>query len=243
MFNNMTTDGMEKQKDTLGGRRIFDSAIYNAKIKLAYGLVSEGGAKGVHFLFEMDGAEFRITQYVASRTGKNYYERDGKKYPLPGFTIVNDICMIAGGAELSEMELEDRVVKVYNPKTKQEEPTTVPVLVDLLDQEVALGVQRVLENKSVYNESTKKYEPTEEEIEINEIDKVFHPELKLTVAEAMNDQEATFWDAWIEQREGQVRDKRTAGRSGVRKGVPSRPSKSNDGEGGRKKKASVFNKK
>src|SRR5690606_27332136 len=130
-----------------------------------------------------------------------------KKSPLPGFTTVNDICLITTGMELSELETEEKVVKVWDFDAKAEVPKSVPMITAALGKKVALGIIKQLENKNVKG-ADGKYVPTEETREINQIDKVFHPELKVTVAEARAGKESTFWDAWEARNSGQTRDKR-----------------------------------
>ena len=68
--------------------------------------------------------------------------------------------------------------------------------------------------------------PTAETREINVTDKVYHPEQKLTVAEARQGQtEAKFWDSWLERNKGQTRDKRTIkdGAAGGARTTPPKP--------------------
>lgn len=133
--------------------------------------------------------------------------QDGKKIPLPGFTIVDDLCLIATGSPLSEQATEEKTVKIYDYDQKKEMPKAVPVLTDLINQPVKVGILLKLENKN--EKSGDEYVPTAETRQVNSIDKVFHPELNLTVAEARQGQEtAKFHDAWTERNKDQVRDVR-----------------------------------
>lgn len=210
IFSNLSNTGLEESKDVLGGFQLFDTDIYPATIKLAYAGVSTGGAMSVTFVFDINGREHRETQYVTNRQKENFYTTGGKKYPLPGFTLVDDICMIASGKPLAEQTDEPKMVKVYNATAKAEVPTEVPVLVDLIGQKVALGIFKQIENKSAKNEQTGEYEPTAETRELNVIDKVFHPEAKLTVVEAKAGKtEPEFWNKWLEKNKGTVRNRCT----------------------------------
>ena len=81
-------------------------------------------------------------------------------------------------------------------------------MTELLGQKIKLGILKQLENKSV--KQGDEFVPTAETRESNAIDKVFHPEMNLTVAEARNGlEEPKFHDAWAEKNKGQTRDKRT----------------------------------
>lgn len=209
IFSNLSNKGLEQAKDTLGGFQLFDTNIYTATIKLAYAGESASGAVSVTFVFDIDGKEHRETFYVTNRQKDNFYTTNGKKYPLPGFTTVDDICVIATEKPLSEQETEPKVVKVYSSTAKAEVPTEVPVLVDLIGQKVALGIFKQIENKSAKNASGE-YEPTEETRELNVVDKVFHPEVKLTVVEAKAGKtEPDFWNKWLEKNKDTVRNRCT----------------------------------
>lgn len=212
IFGNLTDAGLEKAEDKLGGSGsyLIESGIYEATIKHAYAGESAGGALSVSFIFDVDGKEHRETMYVTNKEKENFYLKGKKKCPLPGFTTVNDICLIACGEPLSAQESEPKVIKVYDYNLKAEANKEVPMLTNLIGKKVALGILRQIENKSKKNDATGKYEAVEETREINVIDKVFHPEAHLTVAEALaNKTEPVFWDKWLKQNEGVVRNRCT----------------------------------
>lgn len=210
LFNQLTNDGLEESQDRLGGFSPFDSDIIIGKIKVAYAGKSSKGSTFVSVILDANGKEYRETFYVTNKKGENYFiSSEKKKVPLPGFTVVDDICLIASGKPLAEQTTEEKVINLYDFDAKKELPKSVPVLVDLIGQTVALGVLKQIENKSVKN-AAGEYEPVAETREINVVDKVFHPEVKLTVAEARNGKETPeFWDKWLERNKGTVRDKRT----------------------------------
>jgi hypothetical protein len=227
MFNNLKTDGLEQSEDRLGGGGVIDTNAYDATIKLAYGIESTGGAKGVVLIADINGRDYRETVYVTNRAGENFFlNRDDKtkKVPLPGFTIVDDICLCATGASLSEQPVEEKTVKIYDFEERKELPKSVPVLVDLIGKPVTLGIFRNMENKN--EKQGDKYVATAETRETNNIEKVFHTETKLTTAEARQGMSAgEFYDKWVERNKGQVRDRREikdgeAGKAGRPGGPP-----------------------
>ena len=224
LFNKLTSDGLEESQDRLGGFSPFDSDIYIGTIKVAYAGTSSGGATSVSIVVDADGKEYRETFYVTNKKGENFFiSQDKKKVPLPGFTVVDDICLIASGKPLANQETEEKVIKLYDFEQRAEVPKSVPVLTDLIGQKIALGIVKQLENKNKKNDSTGEYEPTEETRETNVVDKVFHPEMKLTVAEARNGKEdPEFWDKWVEKNKGTVRDK-TEKKAGGNAGAPPKP--------------------
>jgi hypothetical protein len=224
LFKKLTTDGLEQSQDRLGGFSPFDTGIYTGKIKNAYGITSQQGAQGVTLVVDFAGKEYKETLYVTNKKGENFfYNKDDKtkKVPLPGFTVVDDICLIVTGEPLSAQEDEEKIVKIYDYEQKKEIPTNVPVLTALIGAEISLGIVRILENKS--EKVGDDYVPTAETREINQIDKVYHPEMKMTVAEARDGKETgEFWENWETRNKGVTRDKRTLKDGAAAPGRPTR---------------------
>lgn len=214
LFSNFTTDKLDEQaQDRLGGFQVLDSDIYTGTIKLAYLLKADSGALGIYFDFDLEGGKkYSPTVYFTNKKGEHFFfTKEKKKAPQMGFTLVNDICLIATGAEFAQQKHEKKTVNVYNRDLKKEVPTEVPVLVDLIGQKVALGVFKLKENKSEKG-ADGEYHPTSEIREVNAIDKVFHPEAKITVNEARLLKEGEkptpkFWPAWETKNKGHVIDK------------------------------------
>lgn len=247
LFGNLSKKGLEESQDRVGGFGAIESDYYPAVIKQAYVTIAKSGAKAVNFEFAMPGGKnLRNTIYVTDKEGKNYFlnkDDNTKKVPLPGFTVVDDICLCTVEKDLSEIDIEEKVVKIYDFEQKKEVPTSVPVLVELLGKTVGLGVLKVLENKSA-KDSNDVYQPTAETREINEIDKVFHDESGFTVVEVRAElEEPTFRAGWIERNKGKTRDKRKIkeGQSGAPASSKNAPAPTATADGGARK--SLFGKK
>lgn len=222
MFANLNTDDLEKSEDRLGGGfKALETDIHIMTIKALYAGQSDGGALSLNLIADVNGNEYRETFWITNKKKENFFyskdEKDkmakdptykGKKAPLPGFTVADDICLIATDLPLAQQKTEEKVIKLYDFDAKKELPKTVDMITAAIGKKIALGVLKVLENKNelVGNE----YVPTAEERELNTTDKVFHPEQKITVAEARDGQtEAKFWDSWLDRNKGKIRDKRT----------------------------------
>jgi hypothetical protein len=212
LFGNLTSDGLEDSQDRLGGSQVFESNIYTGPIKVAYAGQAPSGARNVTLIMDLGGNEYRETVYITNKKGENYFlnkEDKSKKVPLPGFTTIDDICLVTTGKPLAEQESEDKMVKVYDPDLKKEVPKSVPVITALLGQIVSLAISKNLENKSE-KDNNGTYVPIVETRLTNNIEKVFHTETQMSVAEARNGLEkGLFWNAWIERNKGKDRDKRT----------------------------------
>lgn len=226
MFKDLTTEGLEKNEDRLGGAPSFPTDIYTGKIKQFYGITAKSGAKGIELIVDMDGKEYRETVYVTSgkeKGGTNYYtDPQGNKRQLPGFAVANDICLCVLGKELKDVDFEDREVKVYNFETKREERKAVPTAVDLIGETISLAIIETKENKQKKGDDNKYYDVPGETRTTNHIDKVFNTESRKTVTEALNEKEAEFWDKWLEKNQGVQRDKTSnaAGSAGNAGGPP-----------------------
>lgn len=227
IFANMTTNGLEEQKDSLGGYSPLETDIYAATIKALYVQTAKSGAMSLNLIADINGKEYRETVYITTKDGVNYYtNKAGKKAPLPGFIIMNDLCLCTVGRELSELETETKVIKLYNREAKTEMATEVPMVVDLIGTKVALGIYKEKVNKQVLEGTS--YVDTEETREQNVINKVFHLETHKTVNEAKNNLEAEFWDKWLAKNQGKVidRTKKVAPRNNTMKPSTTAPKKS-----------------
>jgi hypothetical protein len=242
LFGNLKSDGLEETSDRLGGFNVLETNIYTGPIKVAFAGVAASGARNVTVILDFNGQEFRETIYITNKKGENFFlnkDDNKKKVPLPGFTTIDDICLVTTGKPLADQEdIEDKMVKVYDPDLKKEVPKSVPVLMGLTGQIVSLAITKQIENKSE-KDSNGVYQPKADTREINVIDKVFHTESKMTVVEARNGAEvSTFWDAWLEKHKGKDRDKRTikdgvAGKPGAPR-AQSGPPQANSGQPARK---------
>lgn len=219
MFGNLSTDGVSDATDRTGSRGPFDANLYDATIKLAYGGHSAGGAANATIHLEIDGREHRETIYFTKKTGETFYmDKDGKtKQPMPGFTILNDLCLMASEIPLLEQEFEEKVINLWNYEAKKEIPTTVQMMTGILNQKVKVGLLKEIDDKNAKG-SDGVYRPTGEKRTSNRIDKVFHPETSKTIPEyRANIEEAVFVHAWTKQNAGQTRDisKGAEGKSGA----------------------------
>lgn len=212
LFGGLTSAGLEETQDRVGGFQPFDTDIHLATIKAFYAGQSEKGARNVTILADIGGKEYRETVYVTNRKGENFFlNRDDKtkKVPLPGFVVIEDICLVTVEKPLEEVGFEDKIMNVYDSEAKKEVPKSVPMATEMLGKQVYLGIVRNLENKS-QSDGAGGYTPIADTRETNTIEKVFHHPSKITVVEARNGQtEPQFFDAWEQRNKGVTRDRRT----------------------------------
>ena len=246
IFGNLTNEGLEETTDRLGGFQIRATDIYPATIKAAYAGQSDGGARNVTIVVELPDGEYSETIYVTNKKGENWFLNQNdksKKVPLPGFTTIDDICLVTTGKPLAEQDSEEKVVKIYDFNERKELPKAVPMLVDLISQTLFLGIVQQTVDKNQKNESTGEYEPTGETRDENVIEKVFHDPTKMTVVEARQGAtEPVFFEKWLSKNKGIVRNKaKGADGKGTQSGRPGGGAPQS-GAGGQKKTSSLFGK-
>ena len=213
LLASLSTDAsIAEEKDSVGSGGPLESGIYAAKVALAYITKSAGGAIGLVLNLKTEsGKEVRQTLWMTSGTAKgckNYYEKDGEKHYLPGFNHANSLALLTTGKEISALSTETKVVNVYSAEAKAEVPTKVEMLMDLLGQDIIIGLIKQTVDKTKKNEATGTYEPTGETRDENEIDKLFRARDRMTTAEIRAQAEAaTFIDTWDAKFSGTVKNK------------------------------------
>ena len=210
IFSTLSTENLEQAKDTLGGGYSpLESGSYDAKITAAYVTMSAKDAMAINLVCDIDGREYREQLWITNSKGENFFinKKTHSKVPLPGFTIVNDICLCTVGQELKELDTTPRVFKIYDYDAKQEMPKEVPTIIDIMGKEITLGILKQIVDKNVKNDAGE-YVPSGETREENVIDKVFHYETKMTVSEAKDGRkEAAFHGKWVAKNTGNTRNK------------------------------------
>jgi len=210
-----------EDKDTLGGGSfVLESGIYEAKVDLAYLDKSKGGAMAlnIHFLTK-DNQQLRQTLWVTSGDAKGnkntYLDKEGNKHLLPGMNQANHLAMLTTGKEIAALDTEEKVVKLYNFDAKEEIPTKVNVITEMLNREIILGVMKQVVDKNVKNDDGV-YVPSGDTREENEITKIFSAKDKRTVTEIKAEAtEAQFIKDWDEKWTGVTRNKAKGSKSGA----------------------------
>lgn len=228
IFANLTSDAsIANEKDSVGGgSKILESGLYNCTVAMAHATTSAGGAMGLVLTLKTDeGKEVRQTLWMTSGTAKgckNYYEgKDGQRNYLPGYIQANSLCLLTAGKEITQMDTETKVINLYSPEAKSEVPTKVEVLMDLLGQEILVGLIKQNVDKTKKNDATGVYEPTGETKEENEIDKFFRARDRMTTAEIRAQAEkAAFVDTWATKWTGVTKEKAKGAAAAGTAGVP-----------------------
>lgn len=212
MFEDINIDGVEEQQDRLGGSYTIETGLYDGIIKLAYVTTAQNSkAKCVITVIDYAGKEVTERTWVFNKEGKPTYEKNGKKFMLPGFELINDMCFMATGLGLAEQKVENKVIKVWDPDLKKEVDKSMPVITSLLGKPITAAISKVIENKQ--EKVDDKYVDTNEKREVNVTEKYFHTETKRTLVEVKKGlsveiaQEDLFYTKWGEKNTGVTKDK------------------------------------
>ena len=226
MFANLATDdSIASEKDSVGGGSgPLNSGLYSMTITMAHIGVSAGGAQSLNLSLKAeDGKEVRQTLWMTSGTakgGKNYYEKDGVKNYLPGFLLANSLCQLAVGKDIAQTDIQEKVINLYSFDAKAEVPTKVKVVMDLLNQPILVGILKQTVDKNI-KDAAGVYVPSGETRDENEIDKLFHPESRMTTAEIKaKATEAVFVTTWSDKHTGVTRNKAKGAAAGGVAGAP-----------------------
>lgn len=209
ILSSLTSKGLDEQKDIVaGGKKIFDSGVYDATIKVAYMITSKSGALGVTFEFDINGSSYSETVYITNREKKNYYiTKSNTKAGLPGFNLVNNICFLTLDKELSVLEPEKKVLNIFDFETKTNKPTEVPVLMELLGKKLKLAISNTKTNKRV-KDGSGNYVASDTIINVNKIEHVFNTN-GYTKLELDKKVDPTFLEDWLDKYKGVEVDKTT----------------------------------
>lgn len=199
LFSNLTNDGLEEQEDRVGGgRKVHPTNIYPATVTALFAGQAESGAQYVELVAKFDegGDEYRERLFITNKKGENFFtdKKDKtKKRPLPGFTLIDNLCLLTTDKPLCEQGTEERTFKVYDSSERKEVNKACDALVDVMGEKVYLGIKHEIRN------GYKDGKDTNDKREENTISDVFHAELKLTVLEARNGKDTPeFFDAWLD---------------------------------------------
>lgn len=212
VFGNAAAElqGSEKEKDVLGGRSLLPTGLYEGTLDVAYLTKSAGGATAFNLVVDINGRKVRDTIYVTNKAGGVTYTKDGKKFPLPGYSLINALCKLTAGKEIPQLEFEKKLVKIYNFDQRKEVPTEVDVAMELVGKPVRIGIEFHRENKNAKDQAGN-YVPTAEIREFNTITRVFHPTTGQTAAEYNAQAPAEFMALWVKEFNGKVIDKTAKG--------------------------------
>jgi len=210
MFENLTTEGLEGPEDRLGGFSLLESGLYDGTIKLAYVVPSsKSKSQCVVTVVDYGGHEMTERNWITTGKGDPFYEKNGKKHMMPSFELINGMCLMATGLPLSDQDIEDKTIDLWDKDAGKEIPKSVPVITSLLGKPITAGILKQIVNKQ--EQQGNDWVDTNDTREENITDKYFHTESKKTVAEVTKKldlaEEDLFYTKWGEKNTGNTRNR------------------------------------
>jgi hypothetical protein len=192
----------EGERDVVGAKFEVPTGVYNMNIDVAFEGKSSGGATQIMLHLKGDGAFLRIPIIVTTTKGATTSTKDGVTRDIPGFTMGNTLCQLVTGKPLAETaeSIETKIIKLYDWKAGKEVDTKVPMIMDLVNQPVTLGIQRVVRNKmQKLEDGSWQVDPSGAITAKNRIDKIFRASDGLSLTEIRAEAtESVFKAKWAE---------------------------------------------
>ena len=213
LSNLNVTDDIEVTGDSLPAVRSWaqESGVYPVTVDMAYLLEGPSGSQQlmVHFK-ENTIDQFTLKHKFILTSGhakgqKNYYmDQEKKKHLLPGMDTVMQMCQLATDKQLAELDVQNKMVPIYDFDARTEVPTSVPVVMDLLGSKLQIGILKITQNKRVNRNGS--WEEGPDKQEINEVDKVFDEDGR-SLVEHKTKTDPEFIERWKERNEGRTVNK------------------------------------
>lgn len=226
----------DEERDSVGGSYIWESDTYAVIISEAYADLTPNGAVMVNLVYkDQTGREITQRECVASGDAKGnsptFDVRDtngkptGEKRKLPGLAKIDSICELVAGKALAEVS-ENTAVKIvmkWDTDSKAKVERKADMLMDLVNQNVIIGVQKQIVDKQAKGDDGK-YHNTGETRDANEIDKVFDGITGRTLTEVKGKlADPVFIHTWRESNKGKTFDEtkdKVGSKSSAKNGAP-----------------------
>lgn len=239
LMNNLKTKkNIATDEDRIGGGfQLFDTGLAAGVIKYAYISVAKSGAMALNVQVDADGKSHSQTEYMTSGEEKGcsntYTDKDGNEKYLPGFIFANSLALLATAEEIADLDIEEKVIKLYSYEEKKEVPTKVNMIMDLVGKDVKFLIEKQLVDKRVKNDEGK-YVASGETREQNAIVKWVRPRDNMTVTEIQAEaEEAVHVETWLEKFKGEVINRaKDAEKSGAKSGAPAKGGAGSSAKGG-----------
>lgn len=226
-LNDMDDAGVVEAKDVTIGRKIFDSNLYNATVKLAYGDLYLGDAKrriiNLEVEIEEDGEKFPFQTRIwltDKETGKIYKEKKdtdketGKdvliKVPVYGYTQGNEIArLVTGRGILEDQKLVSKELQVWDATEKKNVSQMKQVFAEWTGKPLGIAMLREIQDEFRQGKATGRT------AERNNVAKYVAPKTFFTANEiASKATEAKWSKKWIATNKGKVNDRSTVKKDG-----------------------------
>lgn len=204
-FLNFDRGGAKQDSESIGGgRTLFESGIFKAKIKQAYLDAYDSGARFASITLEIDGKDYDERLLLTNGQGKSFWtDRDGNDSQYSGLTRLEELVFAAGFPNLQATNPGPGNIRAWDKDAKafvlRQHQT---VIAALHGKEVLVALLKIDQNKQKKNPDTNKYDKLNEHEEINQIDKFANLAKQTQLEAAKNVNPPQFMDAWADKWTG-----------------------------------------
>lgn len=195
-----------ENEERIGGWTADESGIQLAMFTEAFLTESKNGAYALNLKsVDKDQNERSYQIYFTNRNKEVFYsdKKTGDKRMLPGYQLINNICLAACGKTFQEVAAasKKKVIDLYDRESRKEIPTETTTYPAMCKKVLKLGVIKISKNKYV------KGKEVNERVEVNEINMVFRKADDLTPKEASEKaKEPKAYAKWVKYWDGRVKD-------------------------------------
>ena len=223
-FLNFNTGGAKQETESVGGggRTLFDSAIYKAKIKQAYLDTYDGGSRFLGLTLDIDGKDYEERLLLANGKGESFWtDQKGDAQQYSGLTRFEELAFACGFPNIQSTQPGPGMIRTWDKDTKSFVLKQHATVLNLLkDKEVSVALLKTNQNKQKKN-AAGKYDKINEAEEVNQIDKfaTIQGQTLLEAVKGVNPPQ--FMMAWKEKWAGKVNDRYKEQKNAPSMGMPS----------------------
>lgn len=215
--------GAKQETESLGGGRVlFDSGIYPAKVKQAYLDAYDSGSRFVSITLDIGGKDYEERLLLTNGKGESFWTDDkNNAQQYSGLTRFEELAFACGFPNIQATNPSAGNIRAWDKDTKsfviRSHPT---VLTSLHGKEILVAILKINQNKQKKNLVTGKYDKLNEVEEINQIDKFSNLQGQTQLEAAKNVNPPQFMAAWKEKWAGKVNDKYKTQKGAPASGTP-----------------------
>lgn len=205
---NFNRGGAKQETESVGGgRTVFDSGIYKAKIKQLYFDKYDSGAQFASVTLDIGGKDYEERLLLTNGKGESFWtDKDNNPQQYTGLTRLEELVFAAGFPNLQAAGASPANIRAWDKDAKafvlRQHPT---VMVNVHGKEIMVAVLKVNQNKQ--KKVGNSYVKTNEAEEVNQLDKVARLDGVTLLEAAKNISPPQFMAAWKEKWSGKTNDR------------------------------------
>lgn len=216
-FLNINRGGATQKTESVGGgRRVFESDVYEATIKQVYLDAYDSGAKFASVTLTIDGSDYEERLLLTNRDGQGFWtDKEGKPVQFAGLTRFDELMFATGHPQIGpgNVRMWDKSANAFILKQH-------PTVLNAAGQKILVALLKVVENKQVKGQNGR-YVKVNEKQTVNSIEKVARQDRQTAIEAANNVNPPAFLDAWTAKWKDVTKDTYKEQANASSQGIPS----------------------